>query len=1069
MRPLELTLEGFGSYAEKTTIDFSREDLNLFLVSGDTGAGKSTIFEAIVFALYGSTNSDTVFSNVVDVTADGKQKKRPAPSSLVSHYSTAESRVTLKFAMGSGETQTVYTIIRQPARPPRAGSKNTRPATVSLRLPDGSTVDQVRAVDSAIQEILKLDKSQFMQIGMLAQGKFMSLLTADNKEKSRILSKLFDTSLYSQIEEEVKKEASAAKNEIDRWWNNITGYAKAIVLPDAAAQTEEGAADHGAIRAIVAEIATVKEPNIVLAEQLSAGLDALVREEEVRDRDLRVKAAQAEKARKEAEEHVKDAKDRQNRFDEAAMAQKELARLQAEKPEKGGLAVLARKLESAFRIASLAKDAAAAEKKSAEEASRLKSAEDSLPALREDETQKAEAVTSAASAYKTVFQQHTQLKKKYDEADAQFKEEARLKSALRKDEKSLRNARTEHAQAVQDSKTHAEETEAKKKELEELADVDLLMERRKREDEAISDAANQLKACSRALTASTKAAQAARAAEERYNVEEQVLSANRARLLGDYAGVLASELEPGKPCPVCGSTEHPAPHKPAEDLGTLTMESVEEDEKRVDALRKEKEEAQRKAAVADEKYKASEEQLNDKLASVRAAASANAVQLDGDEDHGTLVKKTGKAVCAALEDLEQDKLRAEELRRDLAGADKKTEQLQKRVADADKEVATLDTKISKTNEALQTLRSQFGFASREEAEEQFEQSAAKYAEANDASESARKALEEAQKSLNTTEATVGELEKRVPVLRLEADQAREAYNASLAKEQMGEEEWRILTEAHTPAQIAEYDKKYNDFMADLHTQEGVAKAAAAKIEGRELEEIPPLEALAAEAAEKASSTQHALGQLEVRLGQHRETSAALRKALEDHAEQAAAHARLQRLADRLNGKESQRRLKLETFVQRAYFEAVLDAANARFRDMTGDQYELQLVDERRAGLGASDAGLELMIYSNATGQVREIRTLSGGESFLAALSLALGMADVIEQQSAAVSLDMMFVDEGFGSLDDNSRREAVRILQQLTEGDKLIGIISHVNELKHEIDDQLLVTKDGSGSHAVWN
>ena len=150
--------------------------------------------------------------------------------------------------------------------------------------------------------------------------------------------------------------------------------------------------------------------------------------------------------------------------------------------------------------------------------------------------------------------------------------------------------------------------------------------------------------------------------------------------------------------------------------------------------------------------------------------------------------------------------------------------------------------------------------------------------------------------------------------------------------------------------------------------------------------------------------------------------------------------------------------------------ALLKVTGAQIKEwleMSAGQFELRMYDLEKAGEG-KNRGLDLMVYSTVTGKEREVRTLSGGESFMAALSLALGMADQIQQSSAAINLDMMFIDEGFGSLDEHSRNQAVRVLQEMAEGSRLIGIISHVSELKQEIEDQLLVNKDENGSHVKW-
>ena len=179
------------------------------------------------------------------------------------------------------------------------------------------------------------------------------------------------------------------------------------------------------------------------------------------------------------------------------------------------------------------------------------------------------------------------------------------------------------------------------------------------------------------------------------------------------------------------------------------------------------------------------------------------------------------------------------------------------------------------------------------------------------------------------------------------------------------------------------------------------------------------------------------------------------------------HTKLDNLYRLVTGKVPGSRMDLETYVQRYYLERILYAANLRFSEMSAGQFELRMYDLDKAGEG-KNKGLDLMVYSSVTGKEREVRTLSGGESFMAALSLALGMADQIQERSAAVNLDVMFIDEGFGSLDDHSRNQAVRVLMNMAGGSKMIGIISHVTELKQEIDNQLVVTKDDEGSHVTW-
>ena len=189
--------------------------------------------------------------------------------------------------------------------------------------------------------------------------------------------------------------------------------------------------------------------------------------------------------------------------------------------------------------------------------------------------------------------------------------------------------------------------------------------------------------------------------------------------------------------------------------------------------------------------------------------------------------------------------------------------------------------------------------------------------------------------------------------------------------------------------------------------------------------------------------------------------------MEEHKTIINQYTKLDTLYKLISGNVTGSRMDLETYVQRYYLEKILYAANHRLYDMSAGQFELQMYELEEAGEG-TNKGLDLMVYSTVTRKVREVRTLSGGESFMAALSLALGMADQIQEASAAINLDIMFIDEGFGSLDEHSRNQAIKVLQEMAGSSRLIGIISHVTELKHEIEDQLIVTRDETGSHVTW-
>ena len=279
--------------------------------------------------------------------------------------------------------------------------------------------------------------------------------------------------------------------------------------------------------------------------------------------------------------------------------------------------------------------------------------------------------------------------------------------------------------------------------------------------------------------------------------------------------------------------------------------------------------------------------------------------------------------------------------------------------------------------------------------------------------------------------------------------------------------WKRLTEQYNFSEPEKIRRETEEYQKRLSSVLGSRQTAEKLIAGRKR---PDREALLE--AQKAAEEQYRRAQersqgLKSCLRIDRKTMETLRPKQKTQAAKLEHQGKLEGLYQLFAGKVTGSRMDLETYVQRYYLERILTAANRRFLEMSAGQFELRLVDLKNAGDG-KNRGLDLMVYSYVTGKEREVRTLSGGESFLAALSLALGMADQIQQSQAAINLDMMFIDEGFGSLDDHAREQAVRVLQEMSGGSRLIGIISHVTELKQEIEDQLIVTKDENGSHVRW-
>ena len=375
---------------------------------------------------------------------------------------------------------------------------------------------------------------------------------------------------------------------------------------------------------------------------------------------------------------------------------------------------------------------------------------------------------------------------------------------------------------------------------------------------------------------------------------------------------------------------------------------------------------------------------------------------------------------------------------------------------------------AKSAEALlKQLNDSREYPSEEAAMTEFNQAKGKWKAAEAASKEAEKKEKASSEELVNCTSLIKRFEGELPDHQ-KLYQERQAFYQTLMNEQnMTEAEWADIAENYTRETAEILQKEADSWQRKKLAAQTTAETAGKAIDGRSKPDMEAAKSQMEEAEKVRLQTQTKLELYKEQYKANKEAYDILSPQMEKRGKIIEKHTKLETLYKLLSGNMSGNRMDLETYVQRYYLEKILYAANRRFANMSAGQFELRMVDEENAGKG-KNRGLDLMVYSNVTGKEREVRTLSGGESFMAALALALGMADQIQESSAAIHLDVMFVDEGFGSLDEHSREQAVKVLQELAGGSKLIGIISHVTELKQEIEDQLIVSKDEKGSHVKW-
>ena len=1062
MRPLTLTLQAFGSYAQKTVIDFSALNQSLFLITGDTGAGKTTIFDALVFALYGEASSTVNRKDGVEL------QSQFAPAGVTPF-------VELTFNERCAGREQTYTVHRVPrhVRPLKKGSglKEER-ETVSLQMPDGAEYSQnQRETDRKLEEILGLNKDQFMQVAMIAQGEFMEMLRIRSDEKKEIFRRLFHTELYQQIVDEL---SLRRKQKLSKLASIRAVCQQEISRTDLPSSGEQAPVFH----TLKETLCTAEKLDITQLEQFVSLLGGLCSRQAAQLQDAASLARQAEDKRDEALSAYQRAQSLAASFAQLEKAQADLADCAAEEPAIAQDLDLARQIEQAYEILPVYQLAQQARQNERQAAENLRIQTEALPGLSLSLSQAESLASQTRSVQQAAARSEQHIREQVTAAQALFTEcdqaralQSRLSATCQGLEDKLGSAR-------RDLLAYEAQLAAWKAHQQQLAGADLRLERwraKQKDADAFDAAVAQLR---RLLQRRNTAAEQLQVLQQQYRsaAEESDAAAaeyqrGQSAYLDAQAGILAREaLHPGAPCPVCGSLEHPrpCPLPPARDLPT--REQIEGLSARASACSQRQSELAGQAGAARQQHLACEEQLQQAAAQLRSQLCAYLPDLPDpltaeEADLRLVVWKEDLRLEG--ERLRSDAASLEEIRQNLAGSDEALSSRRQTVEDLQQQYGDCSRALAVCQEKLQNLAAQQPFDSRQAAAQALQQAEHALQDAEQQLAAAEEGAKKAASQKSQAEALINSYRSALPGLRSAAEGRQAEYEARMAQYQLSETQWRGLVQHHRKEESAALQEKAALHHSKAAAAQAVLESAAAAIQGRPR---PHLDALkdALQAAEQAKAeTVQALDLIKNSYQKNQNAYTALASQMEQRVQTVTEYNELDSLCSRLSGKVSGGRMDLETYVQRYYLQQILQSANLRFAEMSAGQFQLRMVPDEMAGQG-KNRGLDLMVYSTVTGKEREVRTLSGGESFMAALSLALGMADRIQRGAAAVNLDILFIDEGFGSLDDRARGQAVRVLQRMAGREKMVAIISHVTELKQEIEDQLLVSKDETGSHVRW-
>lgn len=918
MRPLKLTLSAFGPYAGKTEIDLSRlGDSGLYLITGDTGAGKTTIFDAITFALYGSPSGG-------DRKSDMLRSKYAFPG--------AKTFVTLEFLYNGKK----YTVTRNPeyTRPAlRGGGETKESANAELIRPDGSAITKTKPVTAAIRDLLGVDRDQFCQIAMIAQGDFRKLLQASTEERQEIFRRIFATDFYDAFQKRLSDKARALARRCE-------SNREAIRLHTQNLQCDPLSPN--------AELLKRAKADQLPTSELPALIDALIQEDEAMEVQLSEALANLNRQKDGIQNRLTLARQYEDRAQQLELNRKQLALKEAERAP----------LEKALGQANEAL------KQSAEIADARAEIKRQLP------------------IYEKLNQEMQQLESLRSQIDARANQ-------ITIGEKKLNRV----------SETIAQNQES----LQMLANAGAALERLKAEFDRLKEEKQRLNHLSQLLSDYGSAEKRLADAQADYLKKQSAFDAentacsNAERLFySAQAGILAQTLEDGAPCPVCGSIEHPSPAPLRQNV--QSEESLNQMNESLNQTRAEREKASQRAseclATVNEKRKTLANELESLLGSgeLENAEAQIAARIRENTAKSTECNNGIQRENRNL--LEKQRLESE-LPKLTGQQNAIREKLESLRSEHEKTLALHSVGEKRIHE----MRGELKFASLAEAEKQLKALELRQKQLENAVENARKAFDDCNQSIATLAGSIQQLEAQ----------------QSTIPEKSAQEESAALKAVDN--QIQQYQQRERAISIRIHANHT--------------------------AREGVASQRDALGALEDELRD------------------------VQTLSDTANGqlRGDKDKIKFETYVQRAHFIRVLDRANQRLLVMSGGQYELILraegADKR------SQTGLDLDVIDHYNGTSRPVQSLSGGEAFKASLALALGLSDEIQSTAGGVKLDTMFVDEGFGSLDEESLSQAMRALNDLAESHRLVGIISHVAELKERIGKQILVTKEKSGGSSI--
>nr|WP_263327596.1 SMC family ATPase [Neobacillus sp. Marseille-Q6967] len=1037
MKPLKLTMQAFGPYADVETIDFTQlGNRTMFVISGKTGSGKTTIFDAISYAIYGK--------------ASGEDRNGPE---LRSQFAKDEllTEVSLDFSLRNK----VYSITRLPQQPKKKEKGEgftTFPAKAELYVWDENgekklIASKINEVEEKIKEIMLIDSNQFRQILMIPQGEFRKLLTSDSKDKELILQRLFHTQIYKLVEEKLKLEASELKKSVE---DQVQARNEAIRRIQAVTNEElRGYLAADSVNDTL--ILPLLKDEINSMAELLDNLGVLLKEKEQEQDRLKVQLFEAEAILKQM--HTKE----ELKTKKAQLEQQ--ADLYADK-------------ETQVRLAHKAALLAQQE----ELCYRLKREADQLEGNVQSIHLEIEKLTSLAKQYEE--QLHAEMEREperktlFDEINrlANMKDDVYSYAALLKQtsaaEASLQSKKDQLLTAEQNFETLETRLKNLQQEKAEIEKGQMTYLENERQLEKLQAELDRFEKYELHLVRLQRARQDLKIKTSqyenvvgRYQDAKALVEELENKWMHGQASLLASKLQSGEACPVCGSEHHPSPAVFQED-SIPNEQDLKAAKQQASQMEKEKSAAESKFFESQSLMKSQQAVVEDTLQNIR---EFRADFSEHDLDNTKLQVLSAKNQLLQIQEgLSQQIKKLEQIVLYLEKGETEREALQKTIQQFSSEVNDLTVQYTENRTNLTRMMNVIPENLRDAAE--YEKVLTRTQKQHEILvqqlEDAQKRSQQVKEKLGTEGARLQDAKTHFTDKQNELKTEREIFINKLAEQ--GFETYGVYHQSKkSEDDIRILEIQIRDYREELRSVSDRLKELTELLTDVKTPDIEEIKSI----LEGIGQEIEGLSQQKTDLLMKKRDNEEILVRVETLNEQMKVLEERYKLIGHLyeiSKGQNTYRITFERYVLAAFLDDILREANVRLRKMTSGRFQLLRKTDRSKGNVQS--GLELLVFDQYTGQERHVKTLSGGESFKAALSLALGLADVVQNYAGGVSLETMFIDEGFGTLDPESLDQAIEALMDIQSSGRLVGIISHVPELKERIDVRLEVIAGQTGS-----